>query len=105
MNFKDFYVIYLQAHKHPLTKIAHIIGNLLTVAYFSYVLLLCFSNLLFAPMLLFTPFIVYPFAWSSHLYIEKNKPLAWSKPIWAKAADWVMMFDLLRGKVKLDSRD
>ena len=47
-----------------------------------------------------TPFVVYPFAWSGHFFFEKNKPAAWSKPLWAKACDWVMLKDMIIGKVK-----
>ena len=46
-----------------------------------------------------TPFIVYPFAWTGHFYFEKNKPAAFKNPVWAKVSDWVMLFDILRGKI------
>lgn len=46
-----------------------------------------------------TPFIVYPFAWTGHFYFEKNTPAAFKNPLWAKASDWVMLFDILRGKI------
>jgi hypothetical protein len=51
-------------------------------------------------MFLVLPFVVYPFAWSGHFFIEKNKPAAFKNPIWAKAADWVMLKDIIIGKVK-----
>jgi len=43
---------------------------------------------------------VYPFAWSGHFFFEKNKPAAWSTPLKAKACDWKMMWDMLRGRIK-----
>jgi len=46
-------------------------------------------------LLIFTPFIIYPFAWSGHFFFEKNKPAAFSNPLWAKACDWLMMRDIL----------
>jgi len=31
---------------------------------------------------------------------EKNDPAAWRHPFKAKAADWRMMWDMFRGKIK-----
>jgi len=50
---------------------------------------------------LLIPFIIYPFAWAGHYFVEKNKPAAFKKPLYAKASDWVMFFDILRGKIKI----
>jgi hypothetical protein len=50
-------------------------------------------------LLIFAPFVVYPFAWSGHFFFEKNKPAAFKDPVKAKIADWIMLFDILRGKV------
>ena len=46
------------------------------------------------------PFVVYPFAWTGHIVFEKNEPAAWSNPLWAKACDWIMLKDVLTGKLK-----
>jgi hypothetical protein len=51
-------------------------------------------------MLLLTPIVVYPFAWSGHFFFEKNQPAAWTRPLWAKLADWVMMKDIFLGKIE-----
>jgi hypothetical protein len=51
--------------------------------------------------LLLTPFIVYPFAWSGHYFFEKNQPAAFKDPVKAKISDWMMLFDILRGKIDL----
>ena len=52
------------------------------------------------PLLLLLQFIVYPFAWSGHFFFEKNKPAAFKHPIKAKICDWLMLFDIIRGKIK-----
>ena len=52
------------------------------------------------PLLLLAPFIVYPFAWSGHYFFEKNKPAAFSKPLWAKACDWIMLKDWILGRIE-----
>jgi len=50
--------------------------------------------------LLATPFVIYPFAWTGHFYFEKNKPAAFSNPLYAKAADWVMLRDWILGRIE-----
>lgn len=72
----------------------HVIGQLSTIIY----IIMC---LIGAPILLiFAPFVVYPFAWSGHYFFEKNKPAAFSNPLWAKACDWIMLKDWILGRVK-----
>ena len=54
-------------------------------------------------LLLLVPFVVYPFAWVGNILVfEKNQPAAWTNPLWAKACDWVMLKDLLTGKLKMN---
>lgn len=96
-DFTDyFWNVYIPAHSKPITKLMHLAGVTATFAYF----ILC---LMYLPlfMLLLTPFIVYPFAWSSHFFFEKNKPLAFKNPLYAKASDFVMCFGILTGFLKL----
>lgn len=103
-NFDEYYEYYLTLHRHPLTKMFHVVGNLATVFYLFTVATLSMASIYFLAGLLAVPFIVYPFAWFSHLFIEKNKPAAWSRPIWAKMCDWVMIGELVTGNLKLDTR-
>ena len=72
------------------------IGQAVTISYISIVIYLQYWLLL-----LLAPFVVYPFAWSGHFFFEKNKPAAFKNPLWAKVCDWLMLFDIIRGKVKL----
>ena len=51
-------------------------------------------------LLLLAPFVVYPFAWSGHYFFEKNKPAAFSNPLYAKISDWIMLKDYLLGRLK-----
>jgi hypothetical protein len=50
-------------------------------------------------LLLLSPFVVYPFAWSGHYFFEKNKPAAFKNPLWAKLSDWVMLKDIIIGRI------
>lgn len=99
MKFNDYYQFYLAKHQHPWNRRLHIIGNLLTLAYIFFVLFLGGWWLL---LLLLTPFVVYLPAFPGHWLFEKNQPaLLSSNPLWAKAADWRMMWDIITGKLPL----
>ena len=51
-------------------------------------------------VLFLAPFITYPFAWSGHYFFEKNKPAAFTNPLYAKISDWIMFKDVLLGSIK-----
>jgi len=58
----------------------------------------CYNSLI---LLIFAPFIIYPFAWSGHYIFEKNSPAAFRDPAKAKIADWLMFKDILFGRIKI----
>ena len=95
MTFSEYYQYYLTLHQNKVNRWLHVVGQLATLTLLVYSLYS--KNWL---LLFFVPFVVYPFAWAGHLYFEKNKPAAWSKPLWAKACDWVMLKDILTRKLK-----
>jgi hypothetical protein len=95
MLFKEYYKYYLTLHQNCWNRRLHVVGNIVTAATFCGAVLL--PSLI---LLILTPFVVYPFAWTGHALFEKNKPAAWSRPLWAKACDWVMLKDILTGKIK-----
>jgi hypothetical protein len=87
----SYYKTYRSLHTKEGTRAWHLIGNLCTVAYIVTILVHPISLW----WLLLSPLVVYPFAWGSHKFIEKNKPAAFSNPIKAKLADWRMMWETL----------
>jgi len=95
MTFNEYYQYYLTLHQNKWCRRLHILGQLGTVGYVS--LTIYFGWWI---MLLGAPFIVYPFAWTGHYVFEKNTPAAFSRPLWAKACDWVMLKDVIIGKIK-----
>jgi len=95
MKFKNYYNHYLSLHQNKWCRRLHIMGNLATLGF---VVATIHTEIWL--LLLLTPFIVYPFAWSGHFFFEKNKPAAWNNPLKAKACDWKMMWDILRGHIK-----
>ena len=96
MTFKEYYEYYLTLHKNTTCRRLHVLGQLATLATIFFVLYTKMWLLLLA-----VPFVVYPFAWAGHFFFEKNKPAAFSRPLWAKACDWVMLKDVLLGRIEI----
>ena len=94
-TFREYYKYYLTLHTNKWTRRLHVAGQLATI---SFIIIVLYSNLWF--LLLFTPFVVYPFAWSGHYFFEKNKPAAFKNPLWAKACDWIMLKDWILGRIE-----
>jgi len=42
----------------------------------------------------------YGFAWVGHFFFEKNKPATFQYPGYSLASDFILFWDLLRGKEK-----
>jgi hypothetical protein len=102
----EYYPKYLLAHRNPINKLLHIIGNFLTVGYVLYIIYLATINIWFAPLLLLTPFVVYIGAWPGHFKYEKNEPATFKvNPILTKTCDWIMIYEFFTGKLKLDTRN
>ena len=95
MTFQEYYQYYLTLHQNKWTRRLHMLGQLATILF---IIGVVYFSLW--PLLLLSPFVVYPFAWSGHYFFEKNKPAAFSNPLWAKACDWVMLKDILTGKLE-----
>ena len=91
----EYYQHYLSLHQNINCRRLHFVGQLITLLYIIYALYN--GNLI---LLLAAPFVIYPFAWSGHYFFEKNKPAAFSRPLWAKACDWVMLKDIIIGRIK-----
>jgi len=103
MISKKYYEFYLTKHQNPKCRLLHFIGQLFTLGFAFYVFYEWHWYLI--PLI---PFVVYPFAWSGHRIFEKNKPLALEgvkdggkTTLKAKACDWLMFFDVLRGKLSI----
>jgi len=94
MTFRAYYHYYLTLHQNNWCRRLHVFGQIATILF---VIGVCWTQVW--TLLLVAPFIVYPFAWSGHYFFEKNKPAAFDYPLLAKAADWVMLKDILTGKI------
>jgi len=95
MSLGEYYKYYLTLHQNKWCRRMHILGQVATICF----IFLCFQTNLF--LLVLSPFVVYPFAWSGHYFFEKNKPAAFRDPIKAKICDWIMLKDIITGKIEL----
>jgi hypothetical protein len=93
MSFSQYYQHYLTLHHNKWNRRLHVIGQCCTI---SYVILVVYFEIWL--LLVLSPVVVYPFAWSGHYFFEKNTPAAFSNPLWAKLFDWIMLKDILIGK-------
>jgi hypothetical protein len=95
MELSEYYKHYLTLHQNKWNRRMHVIGQIVTICY----LYLCLTVL---PLyvILITPFIIYPFAWTGHFVFEKNKPAAFSNPLYAKISDWIMLKDWILGRIE-----
>lgn len=94
-SLKEFYQFYLTEHSNSTSRKLHFIGTAL-------VILLIPAALLFhdVRLLILIPFVGYGFAWVGHFFFEKNKPATFKYPAYSLASDFILFWDLLRGKEK-----
>jgi|TARA_X000001388_G_scaffold35463_2_gene24969 hypothetical protein len=95
MKFHEYYQYYLTLHQNKWCRRLHVLGQFVTIAFIIEVIYLQVW-----PLLVLAPFVIYPFAWTGHFVFEKNKPAAFSNPLWAKACDWIMLKDWILGRLE-----
>ncbi|GGA06127.1 DUF962 domain-containing protein [Dyella caseinilytica] len=95
-SFQDFYPYYLNEHRDRRCRRLHFIGSTLVLLI---VLFALFSGRLV--WLWLAPVAGYGFAWIGHFAFEKNRPATFRHPLYSLIGDWVMYWEVLRGKVKI----
>lgn len=93
-SFKEFYPYYLKEHRNRTSRRLHVVGTLLVVAIVLYVLFTGAWVWLWA-----VPVVGYGFAWVGHFFFEKNKPATFKHPLYSLMGDWVMLKDVLTGRL------
>jgi len=97
-SFEDFYPFYLSEHSNKTCRLLHVIGTTIVLA------LALTSIIHLNPYwLIFIPICGYGFAWVGHFFFEKNKPATFQYPLWSLKSDFKMYFEILSGKISLDS--
>ena len=95
-SIHDWLSAYGASHQNPTNKILHVIGSL--AGLFLVCIFIIKSKYLYIP-LAFIP--GYSCAWIGHFIFEKNKPATFKYPLFSFIGDWVMLKDILIGKVKI----
>lgn len=95
-SFREFYPHYLAEHEDKWNRRLHFSGTLLVILILIYTLVT--GKWI---MLLLVPVAGYGAAWVGHFFFEKNKPATFKYPLYSLMGDWVMFFDIIRGKIKL----
>jgi hypothetical protein len=94
-GFREFYPYYLSEHENRTCRRLHFVGTSLVLGFVLAAILR--GN----PMWLWgIPLAGYGFAWIGHFVFEKNKPATFRYPFYSLAGDWVMYWDILRGKIR-----
>jgi hypothetical protein len=90
-TFAEFWLYYVRAHSQLLTRVMHGVGSILALV------CIALGIAVSAWFFLAAPIIGYAFAWTSHFFIEHNKPATFGHPFWSLAADYVMLWKSLTG--------
>lgn len=95
-SFAEFYPYYLSEHSNKTCRRFHVVG---TVGGMLMMLAgLATQNWWMVPSgLVFG----YANAWVGHFVFEKNKPASFKYPGYSFLGDWMMLKDILRGKVSI----
>jgi hypothetical protein len=94
-SLKEFYPYYLSEHQHPTSRLLHFVGTGLVLVVLG--LAIALENY---SWLAGIPVLGYGFAWVGHFFFEKNRPATFTYPFYSLASDFLLFFDLLRGKEK-----
>jgi hypothetical protein len=95
-TFRDFYPFYLAEHSNRTSRRLHFAGTAGVLAVVAVSL-----GTRDARWLIAAPLCGYGFAWLGHFIFEKNRPATFRYPVYSLMGDWVMFFDVLRGRIKL----
>ena len=95
-NFREFYPFYLGQHSNRSCRRLHFIGSALVLA--SVVVAIVTGD---PRWLWLAPLFGYGLAWVGHIVFEKNRPATFKHPLYSFAGDWVMFWNVLRGRVRI----
>lgn len=95
-SFREFYPYYLGEHRNRICRRLHFIGSSLVIV------IVIAAAWMHQPLwLLLAPVAGYGFAWVGHYGFEKNRPATFRHPLYSLLGDWVMVADVLRGRVRI----
>ncbi|HHF7373064.1 DUF962 domain-containing protein [Legionella bozemanae] len=95
-SFNEFYPFYLSKHTTVMCRRLHVLGT--SLACLSFLFFFFTWNYLWLILMLA---VGYGFAWIGHFVYEKNKPATFPYPLYSLMGDFVMFWQILRGKLKI----
>jgi hypothetical protein len=93
-SFAEFWPYYLGEHSQPATRFLHGLGTLTAIG--ALIALIAMGKWWLFPLALVPG---YAFAWTSHFFIEKNRPATFTHPLWSLMGDWKMLALMLTGRL------
>ena len=99
-TYQEFYKYYLSEHQNTTSRLLHVIGTTIVLALT--ITAIYHRNF---KLLWFVPLSGYGFAWVGHFFFEKNKPATFKYPLWSLKSDFKMYFDILSGKISINSKN
>ena len=95
-TFEDFYPFYLNEHRNGTCRTLHFMGSFCVLSVLAAALVMGRWQLF-----MLMPVAGYGFAWVGHFFFEKNRPATFKYPLYSLVADWVMMKDILLGRIPM----
>jgi hypothetical protein len=95
-TFQDFYPFYLNEHRNGTCRTLHFMGSFCVLSVLAAALVMGRWQLF-----MLMPVAGYGFAWVGHFFFEKNRPATFKYPLYSLVADWVMMKDILLGRIPM----
>ncbi|UXI67555.1 DUF962 domain-containing protein [Tahibacter amnicola] len=94
-SFREFYPYYLGEHANPTCRRLHYVGSFVALGFITTALFTGVGWWLLGALLS-----GYAFAWVGHFFFEKNRPATFKHPFYSFIGDWVMLRDMLTGRIR-----
>jgi len=92
-SYEEFWPFYLREHSDSITRALHFTGTNLALA-------AILAGILLTPWWLLVALPAgYLFAWTGHLFFERNRPATFTYPLWSLRADFRMWGYMWRGRL------